>query len=218
VKNKLAACLAVFVLTLLVIPAAVRGQEVSHFKRVDIPLNERRVSELGRVWEFRCEYELAKFTQGALLVAELYRDGKCAGRFHLSRIKFDESRQTRSGTLSLGWQRDTHNLISVIDNGVSVWPSTSVHLEAFEPLDACYFTDSPPEKRKAGRRGGMDCELYPVMGLCGQRSLKIKYPEKPDAGSFLKACREAGAKTAVIIYLYPSPMDEDPGLGFADGR
>ena len=208
-------------LTLLLISlintALAWSQETSHFRRAEIPSNESRLSELGRVREFRCNYELARFTQGTLLIAEVYRDGKCIDRFRLSRAKYDESKKEHVGVISIGWQRDAHDLVSVHDNGDSYSPWTaSVHLPDFNPVDAYYFSDSLPEKRKPDKEGSgyFDFELYPVIGLCGQRNLKIRYPEIADTQSFLKSCELAGAKDAVIVYLYFSPLDEEPALKF----
>jgi hypothetical protein len=166
------------------------------------------------VREFRCNYDLARFTQGTLLIAEVFRDGKCIDRFRLSRAKYDESKKGKTGIISFGWQRNAHDLVSVHDNGDFYSPWTeSVHLADFIPVDACYFADSLPEKRKV-EGSGSDFELYPVIGLCGQRTHKIHYPETADTQSFLKSCAFAGAKDAVVIYLYFSPFDEEPAVKF----
>ena len=209
------------ILTLLLITlvhtAPAWSQETSHFRRADIPKNESRLSELGRVRESRCNYDLARFTQGTLLIAEMYRDGKCIDRFRLSRAKYDESKKEKSGIISIGWQRDAHYLVSVHDNGDFYSPWTAaVHLPDFSPMDAYYFADSLPEKRKPDKEGSgyFNFELYPVIGLCGQRKLKIRYPETADTKSFLKSCELAGAKEAVIVYLYFSRLDEEPALKF----
>jgi hypothetical protein len=191
------------------------GQDVCHFRHADIPRNEARLSELARVREFRCDYEFPRFTQGTLLLAERFRNGKCIERFRLSRAKYDSSRGDNTGIISIGWQRDAHNLVSVHDNGDFYSPWTgSAHLEDFDPVDACYFADSSPEKRKPDLEGSgyFDFALYPVIGLCGQRKYKINYPDKADTQSFLQACR--GAADAVVIYLYFSPYDEQPALKF----
>jgi hypothetical protein len=204
-------------LTLVIHISAAWSQDVSHFRRAEIPRNESRLSELARVREFRCDYDLARFTQGTLLIAEVFRDGKCIDRFRLSRAKYDESEKNTTGVISIGWQRDTHHLVSVHDNGVFYSPWTaSFNLPDFSPVDAYYFSDSLPERRKPDKEGSgyFDFELYPVIGLCGQRTRKIRYPDNADTQSFLKACNIAGAQDAIIIYMYFSPMDEEPALKF----
>jgi hypothetical protein len=202
---------------LLIVSSVAWSQDASHFRRADIPRNEVRLSELARVREFRCQYDLAHFTQGTLLMAELFRDGKCIKRFRLARAKYDKSKKNTTGVISIGWHRDAHNLVSVHDNGDFYSPWTeSAHLADFIPIDAYYFADSSPEKRKPDKKGSgsFDFELYPVIGLCGQRTHKIRYTETADTQSFLKSCALAGAKDAVVIYLYFSPLDEEPALKF----
>jgi hypothetical protein len=205
----------VFLILFILSPLA-WGQDTSHFRRADIPRSESRLSELAGVREFRCEYDLARFTRGTLLIAEVFRDGKCIDRFRLSRAKYDKSRKSKTGIISIGWQRNAHNLVSVHDNGDLYSPWTaSVHLPDFNPVDAFYFTDSRPEKRKPDKKGsGYDFELYPVIGLCGERTHQIRDPETADAQSFLKSCELAGARDAVIVYLYLSPLDDEPALKF----
>ena len=62
--------------------------------------------------------------------------------------------EDNTGIISIGWQRDAHNLVSVHDNGDRYNPWTSsAHLEDFDPVDACYFADSSPEKRKPDLEG-----------------------------------------------------------------
>jgi hypothetical protein len=198
----------------LILTALVGGRDVSHFRRVDVPANESRLSALNGVKEFRCAYELARFTQGTLLIAEVFRDGKCVDRFRLSHAKYHQSTKSTTGIISIGWQADNRKLVSVHDNGHRYSPWTaSAHLADFNLMDAHYFSDSLPEKRKP-EGSGFDFELYPVLGLCGERSLQIAYPENGDAQSFLKACSDAGAKDAVVVYLYFSPLDEHPAVKF----
>lgn len=200
-----------------VVCAPASSQDASHFRRADIPRNEHRLLALAGVREFRCDYELARFAQGSLLIAELFRDGKCIQRFRLARAKHDQSKKDKTGTLSIGWQGDAHTLVSVHDTGDSHGPWTgSIHLDSFIPEDACYFAESLPERRKS-EGTGVDVELYPVLGLCGQRTHQIHYPEAGDAQAFLKSCTSAGARDAVVIYLYSSPLDEEPALKFAAG-
>jgi len=205
-----------FLISLILSPLA-WGQGTSHFRRADIPRNESRLSELAGVREFRCDYDLARFTQGTLLIAEVFRDGKCVDRFHLSRAKYDPSKKGQTGIIAFGWQRNAHDLVSVHDNGDFYSPWTaSIHLPHFSPVDACYFSDSRPEKRKPDKEGSgySDFELYPVIGLCGERVRQISYSEIANTQSFLKSCELAGARDAVIVYLYPSPLDEEPALKF----
>lgn len=203
----------IFIITIFCHVVTAWAQETSHFRRADIPRNESRLSELSGVREFRVDYDLARFTQGTLLFVEVFHDGKCISRFRLSRAKYDK--QEKTGVISIGWQRDSRNLVSVHDNGAFYSPWTaSVHLPDFSPHDAYYFSDSLPEKRKPDEKDGFDIELFPVIGLCGERSVQIAYPKNGDAQAFLKACSSAGVKDAVVVYLYFSPHDEEPGLKF----
>jgi len=214
-KNAMRSMIA-FLISLILSPLS-WSQETSHFRRADIPRSEARLSELAGVREFRCDYDLARFTQGTLLIAEVFRNEKCIERFRLSRAKYDKSRKGKTGIISFGWQRKTHDLVSVHDNGDFYSPWTaSIHLPDFSPADAYYFADSRPEKRKAekGGSGYLDFELYPVVGLCGERTHKIRYPEIADTQSFLKSCQLAGARDAVIVYLYLSPLDDEPAVKF----
>jgi hypothetical protein len=202
----------------LILTSTVWGQDVSHFRRAEVPANESRLSALNGVKEFRYAYELARFTPGTLLIAEVFRDGKCVDRFRLSRAKYDESKKSTTGVISIGWQSDNRKLVSVHDNGNRYSPWTaSAQLADFNLMrEAYYFSDSLPEKRNPDklRSEYYDFELYPVLGLCGERSLQIAYPKDGDAQSFLKACSLAGVKDAVVVYLYFSPLDEEPAVKF----
>lgn len=186
------------------------SQDVSHFRRAEIPRNESRLSELARVREFRIDYEMARYSNSSILIAEVYRDGKCIQRYRLSHAVNTTAKESNTGVISIGWQRDGHNLVCVHDNGNVYSPWTgSAHLPDFSPFDAYYFTDSLPEKRKSDKHG-VDFELSPVIGLCGERYSQINYPKNGNAQSFLEACKNAESKDAVIIYLYSTDGGDAP--------
>jgi hypothetical protein len=191
----------------------------AHFEALEIPANEARLSELARVREFRCRYNLAAFTQGSLLIAEYYRDGKRAGTYRLSRAKYDTRLGKKTGILSFGWNRDLHTLTSVQDNGDFYSPWTaSIPLKNFAPLDAFYFSTSKPEERTPESKpspGSLPFKLYPVLGLCGERTHKIAYSQVREAKDFLKACQAAGARDAVLVYFYESASDGEPAMLFS---
>jgi hypothetical protein len=184
--------------------ASAWGQEVSHFRYAEIPKNESRLSELARVREFRCDYELTGSTPYTKLIVEVFKDGKSVDRYLLSTAVYSQTTKNAKGIISIGWNRDTHNLVSVQENGERYSPWTGcAHISDFSPMDAYYFSDSLPETRKA-EGDGYDFQLYPVIGLCGERNSQIDYPKNGKSQSFLKACTDAGAKDAVIVYLYYS--------------
>jgi hypothetical protein len=186
-----------------------------HFRPATIPANEARLMELARVREFRGSYELGEFRQGTLLIAELYVDGQPVKAFRLARAKYGTDRQSRTGTLAFGWHRDARQLVSVHDNGELYSPWTAkIDLPDFSPQDAHWFTDSAPVERKPDRDGSVPFQLYPVMGLCGERSLQVRYSGVKTSEDFAKACQAAGAKSSVVIYLYLSPYDAQPSMKF----
>lgn len=186
-----------------------------HFRPAPIPANDARLMELARTREFRGSYELGEFCQGTLLIAELHVEGQPTKTYRLARAKCDTARQARAGTLSFGWHRDARQLVSVHDNGDLYSPWTAkIDLPDFAPQDAHWFTDSTPEERKPGRDGGLSFQLYPVMGLCGERSLQVRYTAVKTSEDFIKACQAAGAKSSVVIYLYLSSHDEQPSIKF----
>jgi hypothetical protein len=198
--------------------AARAGDLDFHFRLAPIPAPEARLMELARIREFRGGYELGEVSQGTLLIAELHEKGQPTRAFRLARAKYDRAKQSRTGTLAFGWHRDARQLVSVHDNGdlYSPWVA-KIDLPDFAPLDAHWFEDSAPEERKPDRDGGFPFRLYPVMGLCGERSLQISYSDVKTGGDFVKACHAAGAKSAVVIYLYLSPFDEQPSMKFENG-
>lgn len=186
-----------------------------HFRQAPIPANEARLTELARIREFRANYELGEFCQGTLLLAELHVDGQATKTFRLARAKYDKAKQTRTGLLSFGWHRDASHLVSLNDNGDFYSPWTAkINLPGFTPSDACYFGDSVAEDREGGGSGVAKFRLYPVMGLCGERSAQVNYTEVKSGAHFVKACQAAGAKSMLVIYLYLSPSDEEPPLKF----
>ena len=209
--------LALALFAVLSSPLHALCEDVAHFNKLDIPASEARLSELARVREFRCSYELPQFSQATLLIAEYYKDGKRVKVFPLAHAKYDTRLKKTTGIISIGWHRDLHNLISVHDNGDMYTPWTaSISLPDFTPADLCYFKDSSPEARKPESESGMDFTLYPVMGICGQREKKISYQDVKDKDSFLSACTQAGAKDMVLIYLYMSANDDHPSMPFTD--
>jgi hypothetical protein len=186
-----------------------------HFRPDPVPADEARLMELARIREFRGSYELGEFAQGTLLIAELHVEGQPVKAFRLSRAKYDRAKQTRSGTLSFGWHRDARHLVSVNDNGDLYSPWTAkIDLPDFSPQDAHWFADSVPERRKAKQDWHASFELYPVMGLCGERISQVNYSNIKTGGDFVNACTAAGAKSAVMIYLYKSTHDEEPSIKF----
>lgn len=208
-------------LSVLVLVVESRGAEEAHFRRLEIPAHESRLSELARVREFRCSGEWPGFSGQTLLIAELYREGKRVKAFRLSRAVYDESLKKRAGILSIGWHRDFHSLISVYDNGEFYSPWTeSIRLPDFTPVDGIFFENSLPEDRKPegeNPQGYYSFKLYPVLGLCGQRQLKLSSSGWKDRPTFLAACKRAGAKDAVMIYLYQSDSGEEPAMRFEKG-
>lgn len=190
-----------------------------HFRPAPIPANEARLMELARIREFRGSYDLGEFCQGTLLIAELHVEGQPVKAYRLSRAKYDRAKQTLSGTLAFGWQRDTHQLVSVNDNGDLYSPWTAkIDLPAFSPLDSHWFTDSASEERKPAQQGHFAFQLYPVMGLCGERTLQVNYSNVKSGEDFVTACKTAGAKSALMIYLYLSPHDGEPSMNFEDDK
>ena len=190
-----------------------------HFRPAPVPAGEARLMELARIREFRGSYELGEFVQGTLLIAELHVEGQPVKAFRLSRAKYDRARQTRTGILSFGWHRDARHLVSVNDNGDLYSPWTAkIDLPDFAPQDAHWFADSVPERRKAEQDWHVSFGLYPVMGLCGERSSQVNYSSVKTGEDFVKACTAAGAKSAVMIYLYKSTHDEEPSIKFAEER
>jgi len=186
-----------------------------HFRPTPVPAEAARLMELARVREFRGSYELGEFCQGTLLIAELHVAGQPVRSFRLSRAKYDRAKQTRTGTLSFGWHRDARQLVSVNDNGDLYSPWTAkIGLPDFSPQDAYWFANSAPEPRKAAQDWHISFELYPVMGLCGERSAQINYAGVKSGEDFVKACTATGAKSCVLIYLYKSTHDEEPSIKF----
>jgi hypothetical protein len=188
-----------------------------HFRPAAVPAHEARLMELARIREFRGGYELGEFSQGTLLIAVLHVEGQPAKAFRLSRAKYDAAKQTRTGTLSFGWHRDARHLVSVHDNGDFHSPWTAkIDLPDFSPQDAHWFEHSAPEERKPARDWHLSFDLYPVMGLCGERTAQVNYANVKTGDDFVTACKAAGAKSSVMVYLYPSLHDEEPSMRFED--
>jgi hypothetical protein len=103
----------------------------------------------------------------------------------------------------------------VNDTGDLYSPWTAkTDLPEFSPQDAHWFADSAPEIRKPARDSSVSFELYPVMGICGERTLQMRDSGVKTSEDFVNACTAAGAKSAVMIYLYKSTHDEEPSIKF----
>jgi hypothetical protein len=224
--------LAVFAVSVLfgaVSPAL--ADDVDHFRKFQVPPDEARILSLTGVHEFRCDYEVMPtatdlpFSQGPLpnyqedlfLFAEFYDEaGRCVGRYRLAVAVngFHDLKVPEKGIFSFGWNQEKHELISVIDNAQTYSPwSASLVLKDFSYFDHFFFENSTPEKRH-GEPGSPDPIIYPVVGVCGDRTHKMQESGFTDVNSYLKACYRAQAKGAVIIYLYKSSFGEEPALPF----
>src|SRR5688500_11779335 len=109
----------------LMLTSLVCGQDVSHFRRAEVPANEARLSALNDVTGFRCEHDIARFTLAPLLIAEVFREGHCVDRFRLSHAKYRQSKKSTTGIISIGWRQDGRKLVSVHDNGHRYSPWTA---------------------------------------------------------------------------------------------
>ncbi len=201
---------------------------VNHFRSYPPPPDEARVLALTGVREFCCHYEVMptvtpaqqnapgsqnKYQQDLMFFAEVYQGTTCAARYRLSDCVnvFDALDRPLTGTLSLGWNEEQHELTSVIENGQFYSPWTEhVHLPNFDPVDAHFFENAKPEKRHAAESG--DFVIYPVLGICGDRRLKIPggYESIDDAPKLLGLYQFVKARNAVIIYAYPTEGGDPP--------
>jgi len=206
------------------------ADDADHFRKFQVPGDEARILALTGVHEFRCDYEVMPtatdlpFSQGPqpnyqedhFLFAELYEGANCVGRYRLAVAVngFHDLKLPEKGIFSFGWNQEKHELISVIDNHQLYSPWTaSLILKNFSYFDHFFFENSTPEKRHA-QPGSPDPTIYPVVGICGDRSFKMPGSGFTDVSSYLKACQNAHSKGAVIIYLYKSSFGEEPALPF----
>jgi len=211
----------------------VLADDVGHFRKFAVPPDEARILALAGVREFRCDYEVMpsgsatdlfvsqgsppNYQEDLFLFAEFYDEAaRCVGRYRLARAVngFHDLKLPEKGIFSFGWNEEKHELISVIDNHQMYSPWTaSLVLKDFSYDDHFFFEDSTPEKRHA-EPGSPDPLIYPVVGICGDRTLKMRENGFTDVTSYLKSCFDAHAKGAVMIYLYHSTFGEEPALPF----
>lgn len=213
---------------------AAAGDDANHFRGFHPPADEARILALSGVREYCCRYEIAPATIRFLrslplpagkssyqadfnLFAEVYSGTTCTARYRLAVAvnAFTDPVKPQTGVLSIGWNGEQHELTSVVDNGqfYSPWRG-AVHLPEFSAVDAHFFADAKPEKRHSAAGG--DYVLYPVLGICGDRSYKIpgNYEGIDDAQKLLGLYQFVKAKAAVIIYLYSTSLGDEPALKF----
>jgi hypothetical protein len=198
---------------------SVLAMDPDHFLEVKVPPDEAHALALTGVREFSCSYQVLpppllrqnppgsefNYQQDLQLFAELYEGTSCVGRYRLASSvnAFNGLNLPLKGALSFGWNSRSHELVSVIDNGqfYSPWSASAIFKD-FSCRDHSFFENSAPEKRQRMTSEGPDFEIYPVVGICGDRRLKMQKTGFANAASFLKACQNAGAANAVVIYLY----------------
>jgi len=209
-------------------PAA--AETVNHFRGFPPPPEEARILALTGVREFCCHYEIAPSTVRFLgklpgpgyqadfdLFAEVYAGTTCTARYRLALAvdAFTDPAKARTGIISIGWNEEQHELTSVLANDqfYSPWHA-SMHLPGFSAVDAHFFADAKAEQRHSASGG--DYVLYPVLGICGERTYKIPggYEGIDDAQKLLGLYKFVKAKSAVIIYLYSSSLGDEPDLKF----
>jgi hypothetical protein len=206
------------------------ADDVDHFRQFEVPRDEARILALTGVREFRCDYESTPcpsplknrdgsevtYQENFNLFAELYEGTTCVGRYRLAVAvnAFNDLKAPLKGIFSFGWNQEKHQLISVIDNQQFYSPWTaSLVLKDFSSVDHFFFENSTPEKRHS-ITGTADFNIYPVVGICGERRLKMNEIGFKDAISFLQVCGGARAKNALVIYLYKSSFGEEAPLQF----
>ena len=195
-----------------------------------MPPDEARILALTGVREFRCDYEVMpspsitqniqgsqfNYQEDLQLFAELYEGTTCVGRYRLavSVNAFNDLTLPLKGIFSFGWNNEKHELVSVIDNKQFYSPWTaSLILKDFSYVDHFFFENSAPEKRQSEYEAN-DFNIYPVVGICGDRNLKISYWGITDVPSFLKVCKQSHAQKAIVIYLYKGLGGGDVPLKF----
>jgi hypothetical protein len=208
---------------------SVFADDADHFRQFTVPSDEARILALTGVREFRCDYEVmpsqsafkllgaaSNYQENHNLFAEFYEGTTCVGRYRLavSVDPFHDLKLPLKGVLSFGWNQGKHELVSVIDNAQRYSPwSASLVLKDFSYLDNYFFENSTPEKRHSDS-GTADFNIYPVVGICGERTFKMNESGFTNVASFLKTCEHAHAKNAVVVFLYKSSMGEEPSLHF----
>src|ERR1039458_2366612 len=95
-------------------------------KEIPVPREVMRQQIIEGIKEYRYSYSFSKVPMQTCFFAECYTDGKFTRRFMLtSSMAWNQSKYGH-GTLSLGWNYRTRELVLIDDNGFGLWNSRLV--------------------------------------------------------------------------------------------
>lgn len=212
------------ILAIHLICGSVYAEDACEFSAVEIPRNERRLMELARVVEFRCEAALPQALVddeahgNCQFIAERYQDGKCVGRQWFSASKHSIGEITEGSyesIISFGWHMDEQKLVGVHDTGY-FHRSGVVMLPEFSkgrPHLSQFFRNSEAEPRIS--ESGIRLNLYPIIALRGSKPRALNdgtVIEGRTGTAVLSTNSFKSYPDAVIVYLYVGTGQPTPVL------
>ena len=204
-----------FIMGIMLVAAPLRAgsfPESLAFAKVAIPRDELRQQRLSNLHELRSSYAFPLRAGHTIwLLFETFRDGKQVGRYRMASRGPGNHDIDAKGFISIGWRADQREFVTILEEDSYPVPWTArirVPDQEFETpqfdyeFAAIYFDKSLPEPRGVDT-SGEDVLVYPVLGIPGAHNAMIRYgPHIKTSTDLVKACTDAGAHTAIVVYLY----------------
>jgi len=204
-------------------------------KEVAVPRDEMRQQILSGIKEYRYAFSFAVVPDQTAFFAECYTDGKFTHRFQLTSAMAWKKDEYGHGTLSLGWNYATHELVLIVDNGFGLWNSRlNLPNEDFDRLSAVVSADKPIfEVRETPGYYPVRNTIYPVLGLVGaQASEEAVQPGKvpgytirgkthfslTSTTDFVRQVTGYGQRHCLIIYAFSNVGGGSPPFKTENGN
>ncbi len=211
--------LTLLVLFLCVVTPASRllGQDFPiSLKEAVVPREEMRQQILQGIKEYRYTYSFAKVPFSSYFFAECYTDGKFTRRYLLTTAMPWNKSDYGKGTLSLGWNFVTRELVMINDNGFGLWNSRlTLPRDVFDKPSLVVCAEKiQPEVRETPGYYPTRNTIYPVLGLLGgenhNKFVRKTHFTLTSAADFVKGATQYGEKYCLVIYSYGNQGGGNP--------
>ena len=208
-------------LLLFVVQSAVAEDAPIILNWEEIPPNESRQQALLNYREYRFAYSLTPTPFSSLLFAECFVDGQLVRRVRLSSVYHWKMEEYSKGYISVGWIPHSKEIVAINDNGygyAGFWSARAkLQSDVFDsPSQVIYSSKPSLESRKGVGDNHAPINVYPIIGIAGERGLMTKSRIGPlsSTATFLHEAKSDHVRRCVVVYIYFEASGGEPPLHF----